>query len=306
MLSTVSLNKKQMGFFGKLPLVWTQSQSIISVVVTLILIACSSWLLGQLFWQVQQPSTSVVSWQENSSQVTQSSGKTSIDISDLVNANLFGRYSETAPVIAKPVVQDAPKTRLNLVLVGAVATSDKNNSLAIIANRGSQSTYGIGEQIEGTQAKLKAVFIDRVIIENSGRDETLMLEGIEYSKRALQQGSLSSSQGARDNRSSSGDVGLAEIRAQILEDPQSILRYIRLSQVKRNDRLLGYRVRPGNERALFDSVGLQEGDIAKQLNGEDLTNPAAMSKIWQSINELTELNLTVDRDGQIHEIYIAF
>lgn len=301
MLSTVSLNKKQMRFFGKLPLLWTQSQSVISVVVTLIFIACSSWLLGQLFWQLQQPSTTIASWEANQSQVTQLSGKKPTDISNLVNANLFGRYSETAPVIVQPIVQDAPKTKLNLVLVGAVATSDKNNSLAIIANRGSQSTYGIGEQIEGTQAKLKAVFIDRVIIDNSGRDETLMLEGIEYSRRALQQDSVTSSQGVGNNQ-----VRLADIRAQVVEDPQSILRYIRLSQVKRNDRLLGYRVRPGNERALFDSVGLQEGDIATQLNGEDLTNPTAMSKIWQSINELTELNLTVDRDGQLHEIYIAF
>ncbi len=127
------------------------------------------------------------------------------------------------------------------------------------------------------------------------------MKGIEYSRRALQQDSVTSSQGVGNNQ-----VRLADIRAQVVEDPQSILRYIRLSQVKRNDRLLGYRVRPGNERALFDSVGLQEGDIATQLNGEDLTNPTAMSKIWQSINELTELNLTVDRDGQLHEIYIAF
>ncbi len=131
--------------------------------------------------------------------------------------------------------------------------------MAIIANRGSQSTYGIGEQIEGTQAKLKAVFIDRVIIDNSGRDETLMLEGIEYSRRALQQDSVTSSQGVGNNQ-----VRLADIRAQVVEDPQSILRYIRLSQVKRNDRLLGYRVRPGNERALFDSVGLQEGGILQR------------------------------------------
>ena len=55
----------------------------------------------------------------------------------------------------------------------------------MIANRGTQATYGINEEIEGTRAKLKAVLIDRVIIDNSGRDETLMLEGIEYKRLAV-------------------------------------------------------------------------------------------------------------------------
>ncbi|MFS1426027.1 hypothetical protein LMH73_002250 [Vibrio splendidus] len=41
--------------------------------------------------------------------------------------------------------------------------------------------------------------------------------------------------------------------------------------------LVGYRVRP--ERALFDSVGLQDGDIAVELNGADLTEPSAMVEI---------------------------
>lgn len=70
------------------------------------------------------------------------------------------------------MIQDAPKTRLNLVLVGAVASSNPKLSLAVIANRGTQATYGINEEIEGTRAKLKAVLVDRVIIDNSGRDET--------------------------------------------------------------------------------------------------------------------------------------
>ncbi|GAL26377.1 general secretion pathway protein C [Vibrio variabilis] len=42
------------------------------------------------------------------------------------------------------------------------------------------------------------------------------------------------------------------------------------------------------------------------LNGADLTDPAAMGQIYQSITELTELNLTVERDGQQHDIFIQF
>ncbi|MGT0149781.1 hypothetical protein ACT691_10065 [Vibrio metschnikovii] len=43
-----------------------------------------------------------------------------------------------------------------------------------------------------------------------------------------------------------------------------------------------------------------------QLNGLDLTDPSAMTQVFESISDLTELNLTVERDGQQHDIYIQF
>ena len=84
------------------------------------------------------------------------------------------------------------------------------------------------------------------------------------------------------------------------------MQYIRLSQVRREGDIVGYRVGPGSQRDLFDAVGLKEGDIATQLNGADLSDPSAMGKVWQSISDMTELNLTVERDGQRHEIFIEF
>ncbi|GAM54672.1 general secretion pathway protein C [Vibrio ishigakensis] len=76
--------------------------------------------------------------------------------------------------------------------------------------------------------------------------------------------------------------------------------------MNRDGKLVGYRVRPGRDRALFDSVGLQDGDIAVELNGADLTNPASMGEIWKNLNQLSELNLTVERDGQRYDIYLQF
>lgn len=308
MNSILSRSTKLSGFLTNLPSVFIASQTKLSIVATLILVMGSSWVLGQLVWQFEKSNNTFVSWTPTHSN-TPSSTTESSDITGLLKANLFGLYSKK--VIAKPkpkpVVQDAPKTKLNLVLVGAVSSPDEKNSLAVIANRGRQSTYGLGELIEGTQAKLKAVFVDRVIIDNSGRDETLMLEGVEYKKRQLvatQQTTNSRSRGVGNNPAPVSD--LSEVREQILNEPRSILRYIGLSPEKVDGRLVGYRLRPGSKRALFDSVGLLEGDVATRINGEDLTNPAAMGKIWQSINDLTELSLTIKRDGQSQDIYIRF
>lgn len=281
-------------------------QQKLSLITCCVLIAMSAWILGQLAWFVEPAEQSVTPWKAQAS--SSSRPQSTLDISSLQKSHLFGEYNaETPQVIEQPVIQDAPKTRLNLVLVGAVASSDPNRSLAVIANRGKQATYGISEEIEGTRAKLKAVLVDRVIIDNSGRDETLMLEGLEYKRLAVSAPAKPrASASVRGNNPGSAEEKLEEIKAKITKDPQQIFQYVRLSQVKRDGNVIGYRVSPGKDPELFKSVGLQSGDIATQLNGQDLTDPAAMGSIFRSISDLTELNLVVERDGQQHDIFIEF
>ncbi|MEZ8125900.1 type II secretion system protein GspC [Vibrio splendidus] len=281
-------------------------QQKLSLVLCCVLIAASAWILGQLAWFIEPAEKTVVPWTATAS--SSSTPQSTLDISSLQQSNMFGAYNPTTPaVVEQQVIQDAPKTRLNLVLVGAVASSNPKLSLAVIANRGTQATYGINEEIEGTRAKLKAVLVDRVIIDNSGRDETLMLEGIEYKRLSVSAPAPPrTSSSVRGNNPTSAEEKLDEIKAKIMKDPQQIFQYVRLSQVKRDDKVIGYRVSPGKDSELFNSVGLQNGDIATQLNGQDLTDPAAMGNIFRSISELTELNLVVERDGQQHEVFIEF
>lgn len=286
-------------------------QQRLSLVCCVALLMSAAWVVGQLFWLMQNSAETVTPWRAQPVS-SQHQSQSSLDTSTLKNSHLFGVYQQEAKKVEKPVVQDAPKTRLNLTLVGVVASSDDTKSLAVIANRGSQSTYGINEQIEGTRAQLKAVFSDRVIIDNSGRDETLMLAGIDYSKlsanapAATKPAQNRHGNNSANNNASNSAAKLESIRTEIAEDPQKVFQYVRMSQVKRDGNVLGYRVTPGKEPELFRSVGLESGDIAVQLNGQDLTDPAAMSNIFKSISELSELSLTVERDGQNHDINIEF
>ncbi|MEZ9923887.1 type II secretion system protein GspC [Vibrio breoganii] len=281
-------------------------QAIIARGLTFVLLVTSAWLCGHLFWHLMGSESGVERWTPSTANVGTNTGQQQgADIAPLLNANLFGEESEDAPAVVEQVV-DAPKTRLNLVLVGVVASSNQKSSLAVIANRGNQDTYGIGETIDGTRAQLRNVLKDRVIIENQGRNETLMLEGIEYRRVAdVQEIVKQQPQSNVQGNNPEVDLGdLDSIKSAISENPQQFLKYIRLSQVNRDGKLVGYRVRPGKERALFDSVGLQDGDIAVELNGADLTDPSAMGEIWKSLGDLSEINLTVERDGQRYDIYL--
>lgn len=291
----------QIGVLQKIP----QWQKQISFALTLLLLILSAWIMGKMVWLLQQNTFDVAPWVPTSSSSTTATQQ-SLDLSSLQQGDLFGRYSEEKAEVVQTVVKDAPKTSLSLLLVGVVASNEPSRSLAVIANRGSQATYGVNEVIEGTRAKLKAVLVDRVIIDNSGRDETLMLDGVDYHRPSVQVPEKVIASNARGNNPASEEEKLDDIRIAISRNPQEIFKYVRLSQVKRDDKVLGYRVSPGKSPELFESVGLQNDDIAIQLNGQDLTDPDAMSKIFQSVSELTEINLTVERDGQPHDIYIQF
>ncbi len=289
---------------SKLPL------ALIARVLTWLIIMMLAWLLGRLVWQVVQPVEPIPAWSPTTVVTSNSSSDSHYNLRELQEMQLFGKYEPNkeapAPVV-REVVQNAPETKLNLNLVGVVASTNPATSLAIIANRNQQNTYAIDESIEGTRATLIAVFVDRVIIRNSGRDETLMLDGNDFtSEVASNRRSNTASRASSPSNNSDDQVGeqLTQIKLEIMENPQNMFSYIRLSQVKEEGELVGYRVNPGKERALFDAVGLKPNDLAVNLNGSDLTDPSTMATLFQELQQATSLSLSVERDGQLHDIYI--
>ncbi len=307
-MSAVMANKQQLVSYAQHTVKKLASaQTRISYGLTLLLVALIAWTLAVLLWSMLTPQAPLTPWTPQPVTGVSVNKASSNHMPTLTNGQLFGHYNpEAAPVVSKPVVHDAPQTRLNLSLVGAVASSNDKLSLAVIANKGQQATYGIGETIEGTQVSLKVVFADRVIIDNGGRDETLMLQGIDYDKNPAPVVSRTEPTRTAMNNPAPQIEDMEAIRDEITSDPQKIFQYIRLSQVMENGQLKGYRVRPGKQRELFDSVGLQDGDIATSLNGQDLTDPSQMQSLWKTAMDSTEWVLMVDRDGQQHEIYIEF
>ncbi|WP_256383365.1 type II secretion system protein GspC [Photobacterium toruni] len=267
--------------------------------LTCILVVILAWVMGRLVWSIIEPAPAVARWQPLA--VTVNTSQQQLPINELLSLNLFGRYqANAAPISIKPVKQDAPQTQLRLTLVGVVASSTPSKALAVVTNNGKQNTYGINEVIDNTRATLIAVYNDRVIIRNNGRDETLMLEGLKFTKPSL----TAAVPQRHTSQSNSNTAELAKIKQEILSEPQTLFSYIRLSQVKKDGQIEGYRVNPGKNRILFDQVGLKANDLAVSINGRSLTDPAIMAKLWGELSSATDFTLTVERDGQLHDIHI--
>jgi general secretion pathway protein C len=89
------------------------------------------------------------------------------------------------------------------------------------------------------------------------------------------------------------------------EQPQNILTYLSISPVLSGDKLQGYRLNPGKDASLFRQSGLQANDLAIALNGIDLRDQEQAQQALQNLADMTEITLTVEREGQRHDIAFA-
>ncbi len=91
----------------------------------------------------------------------------------IISAHLFGKQ----PIQdEKAISVKAPETKLRLTLKGVVAGSSPEHSRAIIAvESGRANSYAIGQMIERSDARLHAIKESYVLLDRSGRLETLSI-----------------------------------------------------------------------------------------------------------------------------------
>lgn len=274
------------------------------------MLAVSAWQVGSMVWMPFQSNT-INTWHPTA--VSHLSPAKSVDLTSIKQKNLFG----ISPLSAQGgYAKNAPQTQLNLSLVGVVVSQNAKDSLAIIAKQKTQTTYGVGETITGTRAKLKAVYEDRVIINNVGKNETLMLKDVNYSTVSSKHDTYSHESpmgvmpgnvyGKRPPSIDNTKDILGTIKRELAKDPQTILQYVHFSKTEESGKIVGYKLTPGKVPQFFSSLGLESGDIATAVNDVDLTDPKALMELMGQLKDIDSLNLTVERDGESKDIFIQF
>lgn len=280
-----------------------QLHTIVVVLLSLYLIAFAAKLVWRIIPEPQLSATPTVS---RAPVISSPSGQNGVNIAKIQQLNLFGN---AAAKPAEPVaeVTDAPETRLNLTLTGVVASSEQEAGTAIIENRGSQAVYGLGEKIEGTNATLQKVYNDRVIIKNGVRNETLMLDGIDYDeanrRREMQARNRPEPEELEEDTVELSDEAL-EATAALRERPANFTDFISISPKTEEGQLIGYQVSPSKEPELFKSAGLQAGDVITQINGLDLTDLQQSQEALSELRNAQTIELTIIRDGSLTTLYL--
>lgn len=288
--------------------------------VMALLLAYIAYVSANITWSVvpqAQPShnSSIKTSSKNSHS---NKANKSIDVAKIQSLNLFGQYNETVVEAPEVEMANVPETTLNLTLSGLVASDDKSIAAAVIENQGKQETYGIGDIIIGTRANLEQVLMDRVLIKQSGRLETLMLDGFDYSQPAQKVtkkaeakrpqpkvGPKSREHGVVDQRSNKELTTTAKnLRSELSQDPAKIGDYLRISPKRKDGEIIGYSLRPGKKPEFFKLVGLKAGDVAVEMNGYDLITPTQAMQAMVEMKQARDISLLVNRQGSLTEILI--
>lgn len=229
---------------------------------------------------------------------------------EIQNMHLFGKFEikKAPPPPVVPTVQAAKPTRLNLKLRGIFASSNKALARAIIADaKNSEDSYKVGDDLPGG-AKLHQIMTDKVILENRGKLETLLLpeDVAPGNERAANNRQTPQAPpppmaptptGPLDTANAEPGVLLRDIRDRLVNDPQSVMSLIRAQPFRKNGKLAGYRIRPGRDRQLLEKFGLRSGDVVTAINGVPMDNPLKALELMRDLKSATSLSVDIERRG---------
>jgi general secretion pathway protein C len=263
--------------------------------------------LARLFWawipspELTQPPVIVT-------QAIQSGEKAStykVDLASMQAQQIFGEPAEEAPVqeqvIETNVEDDVEKTRLNLKLVGLLASSDQKQAKATIANGSKQAIYQLNDTLPvGNNVKLAKVLSDRVILNNNGNYEALWLYS-EADFNVIYSRTTSQRNDPEEDRDEESNNGVRRIESSVRPSqvPESISDVVRFSMHREEGQMVGFRIRPGKNRDLFDQLGLEANDVVTSVNGIAIDNAQAIRDNYQQLKSATQADLEIKRGEEL-------
>jgi general secretion pathway protein C len=257
-------------------------------VVGAVLAVALAWQLVQATWLFLGAGTGTVPSASMNAATGTASPVARFDMNAIVGAHLFGiASSEPAADVTA-----APQTQMNLVLTGTMASADPQKGYAIVGESAATAkTYPTGATLRpGT--KLHSVFTDRVILDSSGRLETLVLPR-QFTGAAVM---------ARPAPPAAGNGVGDELRRIAETNPTAFTSIVRPQPVFANGVQRGYRVYPGRDRRQFSRLGLQPGDLVTSINGTPLDDPSRGMEIFNSLNSAAQVSVTIERNGQSQQL----
>lgn len=273
------------------PAVLMQINQRMATVVSVVLIVACAYLLVELTWLFFPQQDDAVVTAKSSATAAQARQAQQANFNRLTSANIFGVSQGNAQ--QKPA--KAPETRLNLTLKGVLAAVPMKMASAIIAQgrAGKEDIYAVGDKLQGGVV-IKEIHPEHVVLERSGRLETLKLQKISGVSGFK---SSKYSSGRSSSASSSPASTLAGIRRNILKNPASFGEYALPVVVKENGKQIGYRLQPQQKGGMLSELGLQSSDVITQINGVSLDKPQNGISALRKLSTAKSLNIVVKRNG---------
>ncbi|NJN46977.1 MAG: type II secretion system protein GspC [Candidatus Competibacteraceae bacterium] len=267
--------------------------------VTLILIILLAYDLARLTWDfLPVPESLAPSLLESDAAGSLTvNTEPVVDYTVIASWHLFGELDESKP---PPATLAVPETRLNLRLAGIFYSANPSKALALVAESGGRElTYTVGDRLPGG-VRLEQILSDRIILSRNGVLESLRLPkdtiGGSTARAASTPAPQTGLAPASDAPIDASTIA-SRLRREVVERPQVLEDLAFASPYQQDGQFIGFRLRPGRDRKLFQQLGLRPGDIVTEINGLRLTSPTQGLTLFQELLNTDQIAVQVLRNG---------
>jgi general secretion pathway protein C len=243
-----------------------------------------------------------------------------IDTSGVIGSGVFGGIPDEldAPSEANTLLnnrdgieRNAAETRLPLTLTGIVASTEDGLGSAVIKASGSEQVYAVGDGLPASgKVILAKVMPQAIVIDNNGTYELLTLyegTGLVVPMTPAREAMVTPAEGAvavprpEARAPVASEAERREVaqryRKALYETPEVLASLLTVSPVLTDGTITGYRISPNKDRAAFDALGFQIGDVVTAVNGLSLSDTTNTMKLYTLMKEATEASFDITREG---------
>jgi general secretion pathway protein C len=237
-----------------------------------------------------------------------------VDVTALQALQLFGEAGKQqaavveVKTVAEGIEDQARKTSLDIQLQGIVYSDEPELGVAMIVVKGKSDQYHIGDKLPlSPRVALAKVLVDRVIIDNSGRYESLWLyEENEKPRVSSNRAKPVDAAKLNDLRGKKDATELArDYRSRLYKNPSSLAEVVRISPAQVDVQMVGYRVSPGRDKEQFKAFGFKAGDVVTSINSVSLDDPSKALEVYKMMRTAREASFTVDRGGESIQLMVS-
>lgn len=204
---------------------------------------------------------------------------------------------------------DAPRTGLDLTLLGVYAPGGSGGLAIIAAGDGPGEVYAVTDTV-ADDARITGIHDDRVVLRRNGRAETLRMRLAEAPQQQQQQ--QRQARGDRGvnrqapSRSKKPGGGNFEERARALrdrlrDDPIQTARELRVRPTIRDGQVIGFQAGPPpdtDEAELLRQAGIGADDVITHVNNISLAGRRQAGRALRQLRGANTFHFTLTRNGK--------
>lgn len=283
---------------------WTEHKAFEPTITFLkwLLALTISYQLAVITWMIIDQPTLVLPEPAKAKQVS----TVVVQKHDMASWNLFGEAEQGDSTETEEI--NAPKTRLRLSLMGVFMAENAQQSSAIIAEQGREGEFfKVGDRVQG-RARLSKVYEDKVILDNSGKFETLTFEDAEKIAGSI----VSQPKTSPTKKNKTNNLAYKQ-RLRTIKTPEQFVEFAKdeLSNPEQALKNLGLTATDGGyvlkgASSMLTRIGMKPGDKLISVNGNTLGDPEQDKLLIDEVYASGSAKIVIERGSRRMTINHSF